>query len=218
MPTQYSDLSHTLFPQATDDESGHSYMSDITSDPALLTAANNYNTAVASGNAARAAYLLDENPDLANCIFNADKYNWMRDAIIAMERYYLNDVQSAIQTIAAHTVGLDDTNSAGSPTTNGYSISKITSMVEGTSTSFTLTASSWSGSAAPYTYTLNVSGVTSTSNVDVRLNTSASVAQAKAWAKAMVLNATQSSGKIILKAYGKITSDVNIPIIVTVHK
>ena len=45
----------------------------------------------------------------------------------------------------------------------------------------------------------------------------ATEAQAKAWSKAMVLSASQSANSITLNAYGKITSDVNIPIIIKVH-
>ena len=226
MPTQYSDLSHTLFPQATDDVSSHGLMTDVTADYALLTAANQYSSAISSGNTARAAELLESNPQLANAIFNADKYNWMRDAIIATQRYYLNDVQAMIRDIAAHTVGFDDDNSENSPSTNGYSINKIMSVVRGTTAPVDSSAGTgltnmlrpgvWGGTM-PHTYLISIPGITADDNIDVSLDPTATEAQAKAWSKAMVLSASQSANSITLNAYGKITSDVNIPIIIKVH-
>lgn len=217
MAKMYEDLAHTLFPEATDDEAGHPLMNDVTQSPTLLQAANQYNTAIMSNNNVTAKSILDNNEELANCLFNADKYNWMRDAIIAMERYYINDVQTMIEDVAARTVGFDDTNSQESPNTNGYSITKITAMVDGTSTNVTLQPGTWQGGAAPFTYEISNADITATNNVDVSLATSATLDQAKVWAKAMVMNATQAAGKITLKAYGK-KPGANIPIVVTVHK
>lgn len=89
--------------------------------------------------------------------------------------------------------------------------------MNGTSSNVTLAAGTWKGTAAPFTYEIANTNITATNNVDVSLNTSANVAQAKLWAKAMVMNATQAAGKIILKAYGK-KPGANIPIVITVHK
>ena len=217
MAKMYEDLAHTLFPEATDDEAGHPLMNDVTQSPTLLQAANQYNTAIMLNNNVTAKSILDSNEELANCLFNADKYNWMRDAIIAMERYYLNDVQSMIEDVASRTVGFDDTNSQNSPSTNGYSISRITEMVNGTSINVTLQPETWQGSAAPFTYEISNENITATNNVDISLATGATLAQAKVWAKAMVMNATQANGKITLKAYGK-KPGASIPIVVTIHK
>ena len=217
MSERYSDLSHTVFPDAIDDEAGHPYMSDVTSDPTLLSAANTYNQYVQSGNASLARQTLASNTALANCVFNADKYNWMRDAIIATQKFYFDDVEDHILQLAANTIGIDDTNSKNSPLTNTYSLSKINTLVNGSSTNVSLDPASWSGNVAPYTYVIsNLTGVTANNTVDVSLATTATVAQAKPWLKAMCLNATQASGQITLKAYGK-KPDVAIPIVVTVH-
>ena len=201
-------------------------MTDVTADYTLLTAANQYSSAVSSGNASRAKELLESNPRLADAIFNADKYNWMRDAIIATQRYYLNDVQDMVKSIAAHTVGFDDDNSENSPGTNGYTISKIMSVVRGTTVPVDSSAGTgltnvlrpgvWGGTM-PHTYFISIPGITKDDNIDVSLDPAATGAQAKAWSKAMVLSASQSANSITLNAYGKITSDVNIPIIIKVH-
>lgn len=216
MSQMYTDLTHTLFPTVPDDSADHPYMQDAVSSQSLLAAATSYNAAINDGNAYLAQQILDANEELQRCLFNAEKYNWMRDAIIACQRYYVNDVETYITALAANTIGIDDTNSQGSPGTNGYSITKINSLVSGTSSNITLDSSSWSGDSAPYTYTINLAGVTTTNMVDVSLSSNATLAQAKAWAKTMVMNATQSTGQVVLKAYGKKPS-INIPITVTVH-
>ena len=226
MPTQYSDLSHTLFPQTVDDADAHALMTDIVADSTILTAAAQYSDAVGRGDAARAESLLRQYPRLSNSIFNAEKYNWMRDAILATQRYYLHDVSDMVKSIAAHTVGFDDDNSEDSPSTNGYTISKILSLIKGTNVPVDSTAPSgqqsvlrpgvWSGSM-PHTYQITIPGIKSDDNIDVSLDPSATAEQGKAWSKAMVLCASQSDNSITLRAYGKITADVNIPIVITVH-
>ena len=94
MSTTFSQYAHTVFPDKLDDTTAHPLMSDVTS--TLATAATNYATYVAAGNATKAAQVLSENPALVNCIFNADKYNWMRDAIYAIEATYKRDLAQVI--------------------------------------------------------------------------------------------------------------------------
>lgn len=197
-------------------------MTDVTSNPTLLTKANQYSSAVSSNNASGAQAVLDSYPELANVIFNADKYNWMRDAILAIQKYYKDDVQAMIEDIANHAVGLDDDNSEGAPSENGYSITKIMSLIRGTSkpvdssaTPNMLKSSQW-GSSVPHTYQIAISGITADDNIDVSLDPSATAEQAKAWSKAMVMSASQAANQITLNAYGK-TPTVNIPILIRVH-
>lgn len=217
MSERYTDLSHTLFPDAMDDEAGHPYMSDVTSDTTLMEAANRYSAAISSNNPILARQILSSAPNLQNCLFNADKYNWMRDAIIATQKYYHDDVRDHITTLAANTIGIDDTNEFNSPDTNSYSITKINGLVNGTSTNVVLAQGSWIGSTAPFQYVVPIEGVTASNNVDVSLSTTATVDQSKLWAKAMCLNADQAVGRITLRAYGKKPTG-DIPITVTVHK
>jgi len=99
-------------------------MSDISGN--LFNAAKSYSNAIAQGDAFRAQNILQQYPELLNTMFTADKYNWMRDAIIATQRYYTSDVQDMITELAQHSIGIDDNNTTGSPDVNGYSISKIT--------------------------------------------------------------------------------------------
>ncbi len=82
--------------------------------------------------------------------------------------------------------------------------------------SATLSASSWSGSG-PYSITVSVSGVTASNNVEVLIPGSATDAQVEAWMAAGIVNGTQTTNSITLKAYGDKPS-INIPIECIVRK
>lgn len=93
MSTTYTDLTETKFPNAVDDLSR---MSDLTSSD--LTLVNQYYTYYNAGNLTAAAQLLADNPTLVSKLFNAAKFNILRDALIALERFYLSDVQTYINS------------------------------------------------------------------------------------------------------------------------
>lgn len=214
---RYTDLPHTLFPQAADDEAGHPLMSNISGD--LFEAAKEYSKNIAQGNAFGAQTILQNNPDLVNTMFTAEKYNWMRDAIIAMQNYYVHDVEKMMEGLVGLEVHLDDNETQGNLNTYGYSIAKIKSIVNGTKYYFNLDPSTWSTNTYVPQYELQIDGITQDDDIDIILNPqTAAISQAKAWSKAMVLGALQTTNKITLKAYGKITPDVTIPIIAIVHK
>ncbi len=63
-------------------------MSDITT--ALLPLINDYNRYMNENDLLEANQLLASNPNLLNCFFNTEKYNRLRDAVIALERHRLD--------------------------------------------------------------------------------------------------------------------------------
>ena len=99
----YEDTPLTNFPDAEDN---WARMSDITA--TLLPVALQYNSLWENGQIDEANALLDANPNLKQTIFNADKWNKLRDAVIAIERYYLNDVTDFINHVAQQAIGIDD--------------------------------------------------------------------------------------------------------------
>lgn len=70
-------------------------------------------------------------------------------------------------------------------------------------TSVTLEPGSWQGEAAPYTITVPVEGVTADSNQEIMLSLDASPDQVKAYQGANLQDGGQSTGSIILKAFGQ---------------
>lgn len=65
----------------------------------LMTAIQLYKSYYAQGNIVAAVGVLEQNPDLKRCIINAENLNQLRDAIISLERYYMNDIHSYLMNL-----------------------------------------------------------------------------------------------------------------------
>lgn len=91
----YEDLIRSNFPKAVDDINE---MQDITAD--LVDLQNQFYTYVNNKDFANVSKLLENNPQLQSCLFNAEKYNSIRDAVVALQRYYLTDIQDYIVNIS----------------------------------------------------------------------------------------------------------------------
>ena len=107
-------------------------------------------------------------------------------------------------------------NDSASSTSTAYSSSKTNALLgtkvnKSSKVSATMNASSWSGSSAPYTITLSINGVTTSNNVEILIPGSATNAQVEAWMAAGIVNGTQATNSVTLKAYGDKPS-INIPI------
>ena len=136
---KFEDLPLTNFP---DSEDNWARMQDITA--SLLTIALQYNALWDAGDIDAANTLLENNPKLKSTIFNADKWNKLRDGLIALERYYLNDVQTFIERVAQSTIGINDNASNDEKVTNTYSANKIDQLTGYYSNSFNIETSDWS--------------------------------------------------------------------------
>lgn len=94
MSTLYPDLNFTNYPGSLDNISLKSNITNTT-DAQLV---EQIQSAILSGNFALAASILNSNPQLNGKIFTANDYNQIRDAVLALERFYKNDITSYIQT------------------------------------------------------------------------------------------------------------------------
>lgn len=158
---RYVDTPLTNFPVSEDNIDR---MSDITSD--LMPIVIQYNQYIQSGNITEANNLLKSNPRLTSCFFNADKWNVLRDAVIAMERFYLEEVDEAIKNATQNAVGINDNPSPSQKPYVAYSAQKVDSLLDelgaGLSTrTVTVQVGGWS-SYSPYTNQVYVSGMRST--------------------------------------------------------
>lgn len=116
MSTLYPDLDFTNYPGELDDISLKSNITNAT-DAQLV---QQIQTAILAGDFANAAAIINVNPQLNGKIFNANDYNQMRDAILALERFYKNDIYNYIsQKQAEWTSRINQFNFKGmySPTT-----------------------------------------------------------------------------------------------------
>lgn len=73
-------------------------------DPAIedLTLINNYYTAFNAGDLAGAAAILTTNPTLQTKIINAENLNKIRDAIISMQKFYLDDISNILEDLVSY--------------------------------------------------------------------------------------------------------------------
>lgn len=88
MSTLYPDLNFTNFPNSLDNIALKSNITNAT-DSALV---NQIQSAIISGDFITASNLLNNNPQLNGKIFTANDYNTLRDAILALENFYKNDI------------------------------------------------------------------------------------------------------------------------------
>ena len=102
-------------------------MMDITIGLAPLV--QQYNSYYAAGNLSGCNTLLANNPELKSCLFNAEKYNRLQDAILAMEEFLLTQVDALYNTVSQHAVGINDQPSEEEASLVAYSAEKINQLL-----------------------------------------------------------------------------------------
>lgn len=119
MSVLYPDLDFTNYPGALDNIQLKSNIANSTD--AQLVA--QIQASIIAGDFANASAILNANPQLNGKIFNANDYNQLRDAILALERFYENDIYNYIaEKQASWLAEINKFNYKGvySPTTQYY--------------------------------------------------------------------------------------------------
>jgi len=164
---RYADTPLTNFPSKEDN---WSRMSDLS--VALLTVARQYSELYNNGNLDSANALLKKYPELKDALFTPERWNQIRDAVIALERFFLKDVDTMITEVAKNTIGINDNATGSNANTNTYSATKINEKINDLKNHFTqaqrvtIFLSGWS-TTAPYTQTVTLSGVKETDTLDI---------------------------------------------------
>lgn len=120
----YEDTPLTKFPTSEDT---FPRMSDVS--VTLLPVVLQYNQYISSGNKTAADQLLENNPDLYNCLHDAEKWNMIRDALIAMQRFLLNKVDEFYMEVVQNAAGINDAPTEEQASTVSYSASKVDSLI-----------------------------------------------------------------------------------------
>ncbi|MFR3182221.1 MAG: hypothetical protein ACLTPN_01180 [Clostridia bacterium] len=119
MSVLYPDLDFTNYPGELDNIQLKSNITNST-DAQLVS---QIQASIVTGDFANASAILNANPQLNGKIFNANDYNQMRDAILALERFYDGDIKNYItEKQAVWYAEVDKFNFKGvySPTTQYY--------------------------------------------------------------------------------------------------
>lgn len=96
MSSLYPDLGNN-FPESIDN-----FDKFVDPDIASIQAINQYCIKFDAGDIVGAKKVLNDNPRLKYMIINADNLNKIRDGLISLQRYYLNDVQQYLVNIVKH--------------------------------------------------------------------------------------------------------------------
>lgn len=144
----YEEYPHSQFPDAVDNFDN---MQDITA--TLVDAMVSYQTAITNKDFTTASTVISNYPDLLKVLINADRINSLQDAVKAIEQYYMDDVQTMVTTLAANTVGINDSATGDAKKTNAYSAEK-TEYLSGVTlaTDVSIAIADWD-SNLEYTYT-----------------------------------------------------------------
>lgn len=116
MSALYPDLDFTNYPGQLDNISLKSNITNAT-DAQLV---QQIQASIIAGDFSNASAIINANPQLNGKIFNANDYNQIRDAILALERFYDNDIYNYISEKHAEWIArIDQFNFKGvySPTT-----------------------------------------------------------------------------------------------------
>lgn len=97
MSKLYEEYPSSNFPDSLDT---FNRVTDVTI--SLLPLVQQYNSLYASGKIDEAYNILKNNPELQNCIINAQTINQCYDAIQSIEKYYFSDVQKYIEQLITY--------------------------------------------------------------------------------------------------------------------
>lgn len=228
---KYIDTPLTNFPVSED---VWNRMMDVTS--SLMPLVTQYNEYFKQGNITACNALVESNPGLKDCFFDAEKFNWMRDAIIAVQRYFLEDVEQFITDTAQNALGINDNPTAEQANIVAYSAEKVNQLLQNITDlaaqsndtlnqkidrlhnhrTITLTASGWSDDY-PFTQIVDVPGITANDSIkviDIYATADAALEEIKTAKKAaghlMHSVGGVTDGKLIFKAYKKPSVDFQI--------
>lgn len=102
-------------------------MQDVTI--SLLPLVLQYNQFYSNGDFISASQLVNDNPDLDDCLHNAKKWNQLRDAVVAMEDFLLNQVDELYNTVAQNALGIVDEPTEEQSSNVAYSAEKVNELI-----------------------------------------------------------------------------------------
>lgn len=190
---------------------GFPNMQDVS--PTLRPIVDQYNEAWSINDTDKMAILKQQYPSLDKSLFNADKFNVLLDEMKSTQRFFKDDVDTMVQTVAQHTIGIKDDAAVAEKKTNTYSAEKIDYMT-GTivATGITIDISDWDTNLE-YTYTSN--SILADDIINVYFSDASKFNASKAF---IYVKSNTGEGNFVLKANKLPKSNLNIDTVEVVRK
>jgi hypothetical protein len=154
-----------------------------------------YNEAWMNNDTDKMAALTNQYPNLTKSLFNADKFNVLLDGVKATQKFFKEEVDKMILTVAQKTVGINDSAEGEDKKRNAYSAEKTDYLTGVTiATNVEIPVSAWDENL---TYTYSSNKILENDRVNVFFNSDSMFHAAKAF---IVVKENTGAGNFILKA------------------
>jgi len=186
----YSEYHRSKFPEEICDFPN---MQDVS--PTLRPIVDQYDEAWAINDTDKMAQLKLQYPNLDKSLFNADKFNVLLDEVKSTQRFFKDDVDTMVQTVAQHTIGIKDNATGAEKKTNTYSAEKIDNLTGVTIVSnITINISDWD-SNLEYKYTSG--SILADDKINIYFADASKINASKAF---IYVKSNTGAGNFILKA------------------
>lgn len=186
----YPEFPHSNFPEKVCDLPN---MQDVSS--TLRPVVEKYNEAWINNDTDTMTKLKEKYPNLIKSIFNADKFNVLLDEVKTTQKYFIEDVETMVQTVAQQAIGINDKATGEAKKTNAYSAKK-TDYLSGVTieTDVSIPIRAWDESL---TYTYENSEILENDRVNIYFSSDSIFLAAKAF---IVVEENTGAGNFVLKA------------------
>lgn len=204
----YPEYPHSKFPEAICDLPN---MQDATS--TLRPIIDQYNEAWLNNDTDKMIELKEQYPNLMKSLFNAEKFNVLLDGVKATQKFFMEEVDTMVHTVAQNTVGINDLATGEDKRTNAYSALKTDYLTGVTiDTNITIPISAWDSNL---TFTYSSDKILENDRVNVYFSSDSMLFAAKAF---IVVKENTGAGNMVLKANKRPKSDLVIREIEVVRK
>lgn len=186
----YSEYPHSKFPETICDLPN---MQDASA--TLRPVIEQYNEAWMNNDTDKMATLTKQYPNLTKSLFNADKFNVLLDGVKATQKFFKEEVDEMILTVAQKAVGINDSAEGEDKKRNAYSAEKTDYLTGVTiATDIEIPVSAWDENL---TYTYSSDKILENDRVNVFFNSNSMFHASKAF---IVVKENTGAGNFVLKA------------------
>jgi len=186
----YSEYPQSKFPETICDLPN---MQDASS--TLRPTIDQYNEAWMNNDTDKMTALIKQYPNLTKSLFNAEKFNVLLDGVKATQKFFKDEVDEMILTVAQKTVGINDSAEGEDKKRNAYSAEKTDYLTGVTiATNVEILANAW---GEDLTYTFSSDKILENDRVNVFFDSDSMFHAAKAF---IVVKENTGEGNFVLKA------------------